>query len=277
MVRSTNLRRALTWWASALGAALFFASLAPRAGSAVAALLLSAAATQAVLVLVALGGASLGREPLVKRLGLGVSDAGLATILLLVVGFLGTSQCLESILELAQMRETGTLAQLDAAFSGARGPELALSVFVLGVAPGLGEELFARGWIQRGLVPLLGPQAAVLIAAAVFGALHADRVHSAAAFVLGLYLGAAVELTQSLRVSILCHITNNLVWVMTAAYGSSWLKAGGSPRTQVALGLCGAFAGALGLGVAFRGRRLRGRVAAHRKPVTGVEEEPQQP
>jgi membrane protease YdiL (CAAX protease family) len=276
VVRSTNLRLALTWWASAVGAALFFASLAPRAGSAVAALMLSAAATQAVLVLVALGGASLGPEPLTKRLGLGGSDAGLATMLLLVVGFLGISQSLQSILELAHLRETGTLAQLDAALSGVRGPELVLAAFVLGVAPGLGEELFARGWIQRGLVPALGPRAAVLVAAAVFGALHADRVHSAAAFVLGLYLGAALELTQSLRISILCHTTNNLVWLLTAAYGSSSLKAGGSPRTQVALGLGGAFAAVLGLCVAFRGRRLR-RVAAHREPMTEAEEEPQQP
>ncbi|HBZ68288.1 MAG TPA: hypothetical protein DEP35_00410 [Deltaproteobacteria bacterium] len=272
---STNLRRALTCWALAVGAALLFAVLAPRAGSALEALMLSAAATQVVLALVALGGASLGREPLVKRLGLGASDASLATTLLLVVGFLGASQSLQSILELAHVGETGTLAQLDAALLGVRGSQLAWAALLLAAAPGLGEELFARGWIQRGLVPSLGPRAAVLIAAAAFGALHADRVHSAAAFVLGLYLGAVVELTQSLRISILCHITNNLLWVWTAAYAAS-LPAGKSPAAQVALGLCGAAAGALGLCVAFRGRSLRRRVAAHRKPVTEAEEDPQQ-
>jgi len=277
VVRSTNLQRALLWWASAVGGALLFAALAPRASSAVEALMLTAAATQTVLALVALGGASLAPVPLIERLGLGASDAGLATMLLLVVGFLGTSQSLESLLELVHMHESGTLAQLDAALSGVRGSELALAVFVLGVAPGLCEELFARGWIQRGLVPYLGPRTAVVIAAAVFGALHADRVHSAAAFVLGLYLGAAMELTRSLRISILCHITNNLAWVMTAAYGSSPLTAGGSPGAQVALGLCGAFTGALGLCVAFRGRRLRRPVAAQREPVTETEKEPQQP
>jgi membrane protease YdiL (CAAX protease family) len=277
VVRSTNLRLALTWWVFAIGAALLFASLAPRVSSAVEALMLTAAATQAVLALVALGGASLAHEPLVQRLGLGANDASSATLLLLVVGFLGSSQCLESVLELAHVRETGTLAQLDAVLSGVRGSQLALAVLVLGVAPGLGEELFARGWIQRGLVPSLGPRTSVVIAAAVFGALHADRVHSAAAFLLGLYLGATVELTQSLRVSMLCHITNNLVWVMTAAYGPSSLKAGGSPGRQVALGLCGALASGLGLCVAFRGRRLRRGVAAHREPVTETEEEPEQP
>ena len=239
--------------------------------------MLSAAATQVVLVLFALGGASLAHEPLIPRLGLGANDASSITLLLLVVGFLGTSQSLESVLELAHVRETGTLAQLDAVLSGLRGPELALAVLLLGVAPGFGEELFARGWIQRGLVPLLGPQASVVIAAAAFGALHADRVHSAAAFLLGLYLGAAVELTQSLRISILCHIANNLLWVLTAAYSASPLKAAASPGRQVALGLCGALAGALGLGVAFRGRRLRRRMAAHGEPVTETEKEPQQP
>ena len=239
--------------------------------------MLSAAATQAVLAFFALGAASLAHEPLLQRLGLGVNDASSITLLLLVVGFLGTSQCLESVLELLHVRETGTLAQLDAVLSGLRGPELALAVLVLGVAPGFGEELFARGWIQRGLVPFLGPQTSVVIAAAAFGVLHADRVHSAAAFVLGLYLGAAVQLTQSLRISILCHITNNLVWVLTAAYSASPLKAAASPGRQVTLGLCGAFAGALGLGVGFRGRRLRRGMAAQREPVTETEKEPQQP
>jgi len=273
VARSARLRLALLSWAAAVCAALLFALLAPRSASAVEALVLSAGAIQVVLALVALGGASLARVPLGQRLGLGASDAGLASTLLLVVGFLGLSQSLESLLQLAHLRESGTLAQLDAALSDARGSELALAVFVLGVAPGFGEELFARGWIQRGLVPSLGPRAAVLIAAAVFGALHADPVHSSAAFVLGLYLGAVVELTRSLRVSILCHISNNLVWVLTAAYGVTLEPVGSG--VQVALALCGASAGALGLAVAFRGRRLR-RVATHREPVAKAEEDPQQ-
>jgi membrane protease YdiL (CAAX protease family) len=276
-VRSAKLGLALLWWASAVGVVFLFALLAPRGASTVEALMLTAAATQTVLALVALGGASLNEKPLAQRLGLGRSDAGLATTLLLVVGFLGTSQALESLLQLVHLRESGTLAHLDAALAGVRGRELAIAVFLLGVAPGLCEELFARGWIQRGLVPYLGPRAAVLIAAAVFGALHADRVHSFAAFVLGLYLGAVVELTRSLRVSILCHLANNLVWVMTAAYIAAPLRAAGSPGGQVAVLVCGACAGVLGLGVALRGRRLRSRVAAHREPVTEAEEGPKEP
>jgi len=238
--------------------------------------MLSAAGTQAVLVLIAVGGAALSPEPLPQRLGLGASDSGRVTIFLLVLGFLGISQCLESILELAHVREIGTLAQLDAALSGVRGSALVQAVLVLGVAPGLGEELFARGWIQRGLAPSVGPRTAVVIAAAIFGALHADRVHSSAAFVLGLYLGAAMELTQSLRIPILCHITNNLVWVTIAASGAASLKAAGRPGTQLALALGGACAGALGLGVALRARRLPRRVPAHRQPVTEAEKDPQQ-
>jgi membrane protease YdiL (CAAX protease family) len=276
LVRSTNLELALTAWAFALGMVLLFAWLAPSGGSETEALMWNAGVTQVILALLALGGAAWTSKPLTERLGLGASAAAPATVLLLVVGFLGTSQSLESLLELAHVRETGTLAQLDAALSGVRGEQLALAFLVLGVAPGLGEELFARGWIQRGLVPYLGTGPAVVIAAAVFGALHADRVHSTAAFVLGLYLGAAVELTQSLRVSMLCHIANNLLWVTTAASASTWLRAGSSPRRLVALGLCGAGASALGLCVAFRGRRLR-RMATHRQPVTKTEKDPEQP
>jgi membrane protease YdiL (CAAX protease family) len=240
-------------------------------------LVFDAVATQVVLTLAALGGVSFTSEPVIRRLGLTAGPAPFGTTLLLVVGFLGISQSVESILELARLRATGTLAQLDAALTGVHGPDLALAVLGLGVAPGLGEELFARGWIQRGLTPYLGSAIAVVIAAAVFGALHADPVHSAAAFVLGLYLGAAVELTQSLRTSILCHITNNLVWLASAGWGSSLREAiAASPATQIVLGVCGALAGVLGLGVAFRRRRLRRGVATHREAVTEPEEHEQQ-
>jgi len=236
-----------------------------------------AVATQVVLTLVALGGMSLASEPVIRRFALGASPARFGTTLLLVVGFLGISHLADSVLELAKLRGTGSLAQLDAALTGVHGSDLVLAVLGLGVAPGLGEELFARGWIQRGLAPHLGSGVAVVIAAAVFGALHADPVHSTAAFVLGLYLGAAVELTQSLRTSILCHITNNLVWLASAGWGSSVREAiAASPGTQIALGVCGALASVLGLGVAFRRRPFRRGVATHREAVTEPQEHEQQ-
>jgi hypothetical protein len=252
---AARIALALVWWASAVGVSLSFSFVLPTLGSPLRSLAATAAVTSAMLALVGAGGAALSREPLVQRLGLGPSTARTRTLLLLVAGFLGTSQALETVIELCGLRDTGTLGEIDAALAGASGFELAWALLAIGVAPGIGEELFARGWIQRGLAPLLGSRWAIVLGAAVFGVLHADPVHAPAAFALGLYLGAAVEATGGLRVAILCHVVNNLLAVTSAALGGG--DPGGvplEPAVRAALGALGALAGAGALVVAYRGR-----------------------
>ena len=171
------------------------------------------------LALVAFAGAALSSAPLGERLGLGPSRLPGSRLVALVVGTLGLSLALDSLLDLTHLREQSVLLELEARLYGVRGRTLALALVGLALVPGGAEELLCRGLLQRGLQRRLGAPLAIAVAALVVGALHVDPVHAASATLLGLYLGAAAYLAGSTRASIACHVVNNLVAVTTTAWG----------------------------------------------------------
>jgi membrane protease YdiL (CAAX protease family) len=144
--------------------------------------------------------------------GLGLVRSRLAGPALLagVLGTLALSGALGFAIEALGLRETGSLAQLDAAARAGAERAAWLVLLAFGVAPGLGEELLLRGALQRGLARAIGAWS-IPAAALVFGALHGDWVHTPAAFLLGCYLGAIAHLAQSTWPAIACHVANNLV------------------------------------------------------------------
>ncbi|HVP30218.1 MAG TPA: type II CAAX endopeptidase family protein [Myxococcota bacterium] len=182
-------------------------------------LALDAAFTSLFLALVAVSFAALAREPLADRLGLGPGRLSARRSAVLVAGLVGFSQTIDGAIRLAGLDAGSGLAQIDAVVAGARGPALLGLLGGAAVAPGLGEELFARGWILRGVARRFGRAAGILISSAVFGALHGEPVHASAAFGLGLYLGWIAEVTGSIRTSMLAHVTNNVLALLTSAYG----------------------------------------------------------
>jgi membrane protease YdiL (CAAX protease family) len=245
-------------FAAALVALAAAPHLAASAASAAGRLAASAATTSAALALCAVGGAALAREPIASRLGLGTTAAngfGARRTALAVVGFLALSQTLDTILALAGLRERSVLARFDEAIAGAGPGELALLTLALGVGPGIAEELFSRGWIQRGFARRMRPTAAVALAAAIFGALHVDLVHAASAFALGLCLGWLAWASDGIRVPVVCHVANNLAALATSRLG--WTPASAeTPGPAVALVLAlGLGASALALRAAWRGAR----------------------
>lgn len=71
---------------------------------------------------------------------------------------------------------------------------------------GFGEELLFRGVLQASLVGPIGPWPAVVLAAVVFGLLHAvSRAYFVVATIMGLYLGALYQLTGNLLLASLVH------------------------------------------------------------------------
>jgi membrane protease YdiL (CAAX protease family) len=95
------------------------------------------------------------------------------------------------------------------------------AVVALGIGPGIGEELFFRGFLQS----MLGDhwrRAAIPLAAGAFALAHVDPVHAAAAFPLGLYLGALRCRTGSTLGAILAHAANNSLAVLGATL-SGWV------------------------------------------------------
>jgi len=203
----------------------------------------SALGIEIFLGLLAIAGATLAPEGTWRRLGLRPGRLSPAQTLVLIAGTLGASAALDGMLDVTQLREQSALGEFEHLIAGARGRPLLLACLAFALAPGVAEELLCRGLVQRGLVRRLGAAPGILLASAVFGALHVDPIHALFAAMLGLYLGVASHLAAGIRTSMACHIVNNLVALGTGAF-LPWLDAGGLP----AVGAGGAVAtGALWL------------------------------
>lgn len=188
---------------------------------------LSALATASMFTVLAFGLVALrpGSEPAVRdRLGLATDRLPWPALLLAVTGTMALSNLLEAAIAALGLSEVGSLAELDAGLAGARGAGLAGALLSVALASGAAEELFFRGYAQRGLERRLagrraGGALALLLASAAFAAAHFDPIHSTAAFVLGLYLGGVTRLADSVWPAAACHVVNNAAAVLDAAYG----------------------------------------------------------
>lgn len=207
---------ALAWLAAAFAFLLAGSRMPPGGPEAMAWV---AGSTSAGLLCLALFGAALSHPSKAVRLGWLPSGLAPSVQAGLVLGLLAASQLVDWTIALAGLREVGTLAEFRAEVAGVSGTTFLACLLGLAVLPGFGEELALRGFLQRGLAPRFGAPAAVAMASALFAALHADWVHSAGAFVLGLYLGAVTALAGSVRPAILCHLLNNLLATTSVATG----------------------------------------------------------
>jgi membrane protease YdiL (CAAX protease family) len=202
----------------------------------------SALALEITLALGACAAASLSRRPLRERLGLGPSALSRRDLAALVVGTLCISYALYGVLELTGLQEHSALPAFEAQLVGIRGGTLLFAIASFAVGAALGEELLCRGLLQWGLRSRVGVPAAILVSSLFFGAIHVDPVHAAFATFLGLYLGSAAQLANSVRASILCHGVNNLVAILMTAYAGDQ---GPAPPLAIAASFtvaCGALA-----------------------------------
>jgi membrane protease YdiL (CAAX protease family) len=198
--------------------ALAGAAVLDRAPDDANAMLLATLASQALFACTALGGARLaGRTLLPRGLRLERPPLGAAALALLAIGFVCVSHGLALVLALLGLRDSGTLGEIDRVMADVSGPSWLLALLAIGLAPAIGEELLFRGLVQQAALRRLGAAGAILVSAVAFGAIHLDPVHSPTAFVLGLYLGAVVELGGGLRGAIFCHALNNVLAVVGPA------------------------------------------------------------
>jgi membrane protease YdiL (CAAX protease family) len=232
----------------------------------------AALSTAALLCVLAVGLASLRPGPTgaaARRLGLAPGVLPAWNVALLCLGTMALSNALDALIQLLGLEGVGTLGEMDEALAGARGGELGFALFAIAIASGAGEELFFRGWLQRGLERWLprttgAAPLAILLASVAFGAMHADRVHSPAAFALGLYLGSVAWVSGGTRAAIACHVLNNAAAVADLAFE---FRVPGPAGALIAAEL--AVAGGA-LVAALRVRRVRSRG----DPAPGPPEEP---
>ncbi len=88
--------------------------------------------------------------------------------------------------------------------------------------PGLGEELFFRGFLSRGLVAHHGVRHGTLMASFLFGAIHLHPVQACGAFALGIALQFVFLETGSLWGAVLLHTANNTLAFVAMKYGQQF-------------------------------------------------------
>ena len=84
-----------------------------------------------------------------------------------------------------------------------------LGVLIIGFGPGIGEELWCRGFLGRGLLANHGTAKGVLLTSLLFGFMHIEPRQIAYATILGILLHLSYIWTRSLLVPIFLHVMNN--------------------------------------------------------------------
>ena len=93
------------------------------------------------------------------------------------------------------------------------GPFAIAIAAVIGLTPGLCEEILFRGYAQTRLIHRFGPRAGWVLASMLFAAFHIDPVHAISVFPLGLYLGFLAHRSGSIWPSVAGHTLNNALAV----------------------------------------------------------------
>jgi uncharacterized protein len=93
---------------------------------------------------------------------------------------------------------------------------LFLGPLLIGLLPGVGEELWCRAFLGRGLVGRHGYVLGVLGTSLLFGLIHIDPVQGSMAAVLGIALHYAYLTSRSLVIPMLLHFLNNSLAVALA-------------------------------------------------------------
>ena len=160
----------------------------------------------------ALSWLALRMTPFAERRGILRLDRPAAfDVLLTVLGMLALTAALSELIALLDLSDYGALEMLRAVLSRLSLAERASLLPVTAVAAAFAEELFFRGYALGKLERALGSGFAILLSAALFGAIHLDPLHSIAAAMMGLYLGYAAFATGSVWTTIAAHFVNNAI------------------------------------------------------------------
>ena len=92
------------------------------------------------------------------------------------------------------------------------------SIFVIGVLPGICEEVLFRGFIINGFRKL-GFWRAIVISGVLFGIFHLDPFRLIPASLLGIWMGYMLLRTNSIFVPMFAHFVNNSFTIIITSYG----------------------------------------------------------
>lgn len=205
----------------------------------------------------ALLGGYLSRTPLRKRLGLGARRPGAVDSLLAVLGTLFVAQVAALVIPLFWGGPSQHMAAMREECTSQSGVWAFVIVASFSLLPGICEELLCRGYLQRRLLNRWSPAVAIGVSSVLFGALHLDPQHMVVATIIGLWLGYVAWRTDSIWLSMICHVANNATWLTIMNLTQDDSPTGGSYGLTDPVSI--AFISITGLAFFGSVRRLRGR------------------
>jgi membrane protease YdiL (CAAX protease family) len=169
---------------------------------------------QIALMLPAIIAALLSPLGLGRRLALG---RGSWPVWLWVIAAMGAPivGLISSTLITSLMGESDSLNDMAGIFKSLGGAGYAIPLAILvGLMPGICEEILFRGYMQTRLTRAWGPVVGIALSSIVFAIFHLDPVHSAAVLALGFYLGWIAWASGSTLPAMLAHFVNNFLSVL---------------------------------------------------------------
>jgi membrane protease YdiL (CAAX protease family) len=129
----------------------------------------------------------------------------------------GAYEVLRRIVHVPSISDAGVpgMEQMVGVFQGWPWP---FAVLVIGLGPGIGEELWCRGFLGRGLVGRYGPILGVVFASFFFGLIHLDPCQGSMALLMGLFLHFVYLTSRSLWLPMLLHFLNNSFAVVASRF-----------------------------------------------------------
>jgi membrane protease YdiL (CAAX protease family) len=112
------------------------------------------------------------------------------------------------------MGESESLQDMTSIFRGlGQGGFFIPLALMVGLTPGICEELLFRGYVQTRLSQRIGGLFAILVTSVAFAAFHMDLVHSTAVVAIGVYLGWLSWASGSIFPAMIAHFVNNFLSV----------------------------------------------------------------
>ena len=86
------------------------------------------------------------------------------------------------------------------------------TIILIGVLPGLMEELTFRGYVQQRFIGRWGPTVGIVVSSVIFGIFHVTPHAAAMATIIGFWLGFVAWKTNSVWPTVFCHAFVNIAW-----------------------------------------------------------------
>lgn len=119
---------------------------------------------------------------------------------------------LEDFMKAMEQRAADTIALLQ---GGKTVGDLVMSVLIIGILAGFGEELFFRGTFVRLLTTgRINPHVAIWMVAVIFSAMHLQFYGFVPRTLLGAYFGYLLLWSRSLWIPVIIHASNNIIYVV---------------------------------------------------------------